>query len=140
MQFSMTLLSLSGNTHVKMTFNWKGRRVTLVERLFIDIATNFLDTNVAIGINLSGGANTGDVASRALVDGLCAMANIVPVTAQVISTAVFQIGHSERVWGEMNSLVAQAVDETLPLLPVCLDRHSLDQDTFDVIHRDSLAN
>jgi hypothetical protein len=133
MQFSMALLSLSDNKHVKMAVSWKGRRVTLTERLFIDIATLFLDTNVAMDINLSGGANKGDVASRALVDGLCVMANIVPVTAQVISAAVFQTGHSQRVWVEMNSLVAQAVDETLPPLPVCPDRHSLDQVTFDAI-------
>jgi hypothetical protein len=53
-----------------------------------------------------------------MVDGLCAMANIVPVTAQVIGAAVFQSGHSYRVWTEMNSLVGHAVDETLPPLPV----------------------
>jgi hypothetical protein len=92
-----------------------------------------LDTNIAIDINLSGAAGKGDVASRSMVDRLCAMANIVPVTAQVIGAAVFQSGHSYRVWAEMNLLVAQAVDETLPPLPVFLDRHSLDPVTFDAI-------
>jgi hypothetical protein len=38
-----------------------------------------------------------DLASRAMVDGLCAMANIVPVTGQVIGSAVFRCGHSYRV-------------------------------------------
>jgi hypothetical protein len=33
----------------------------------------------------------------------------------------------------MNSLVGQAVDKTLPPLPVLHDRHSLDHVTFDVI-------
>jgi hypothetical protein len=61
------------------------------------------------------------------------MANIVPVTAQVIGAAVFPSGHSYCVWAEMNSWVAQAVDKTFPPLPVVPDRHSLDQVTFDAI-------
>ena len=69
----------------------------------------------------------------AMVDGLCAMANIVPVTGQVICAAVFQCGHSYHVWAAMKSLVGQAVDETLPPLPVVDDRHSLDQVSFDAI-------
>jgi hypothetical protein len=81
MQFAMALVRLSGNTHVKMAVLWKGRRVTRTEKLFIEIATQFLATNIAIGSNLSEGASKGDIASWTMVDGACAMADIVPVTA-----------------------------------------------------------
>ena len=37
------------------------------------------------------------------------MADIVPVTAQVICAAVFETGHSKSVWTEMNSEVGQTV-------------------------------
>jgi hypothetical protein len=133
MQFAMALMRISDNKHVKMAVFWKGRRVTLTEKPFIDITTQFLATNIALDINLSGGASKGDVASQAIVDGLCAMADIVPITAQVIGAAVFQSGHSYRVWTEMNSLAGHSVDETLPPLPVFDDRHSLDQVKFDAI-------
>jgi hypothetical protein len=59
------------------------------------------------------------------------MADIVPVTAQVICAAVFETGHSKSVWTEMNSEVGQTVETQLPPLPVFDDRHSLDQATFD---------
>jgi hypothetical protein len=116
-----------------MVVKWEGRRATLTEKLFVDIATSFLTTHVAIDSNLSGGTQGqgGDIASRAMVDGLCAMAHITPVTAQNISVAVFETGHSCKVWTEMNSEVGLAVDEKLPSLPVFDDRHSLDQATFD---------
>jgi hypothetical protein len=75
-QFAMSIMRLSGNKPVKMAVRWKGRRVTLTEKLFIDIVTSFLTTHVAIYSNLSGGSpGPGDVASRAMVDGLCAMAD-----------------------------------------------------------------
>jgi hypothetical protein len=54
MQFAMALMRLSDNKHVKMAVRWQGCRVTLTEKLFIDIATQFLDTNVAIASKLSG--------------------------------------------------------------------------------------
>jgi hypothetical protein len=62
----MALLSLSANKPVKMVVKWEGRRATLTEKLFVDIATSFLTTHVAIDRNnLSGGASGhGDVASR----------------------------------------------------------------------------
>ena len=45
----------------------------------------YTHTHVVIDSNLSGGApGQGNVVSRAMIDGLCAMADIVPVTAQVI--------------------------------------------------------
>jgi hypothetical protein len=116
-----------------MAVNWKGRRETLTEKMFIDIATLFLDTNVAIDSNLSGVASRGDIASRAMVDGLCAMANIVPVTAQAIGAAVLQSGHTYTEWAEMNSLASQAADETLPPLPGFHNRHSLDEVAFEAI-------
>jgi len=98
MQFAMALMRLSGNKPVKMAVHWKGRRATLTEKLFIDIATSFLTAHVAIDSNLSGGApgQGGDVASLSMVDGLCAMADIVQITAQVICAAVFETGHSRR--------------------------------------------
>ncbi len=68
-----------------------------------------------------------------MVDGLCAMARIDPVTAWNICVAVFETGHSHRVWSEMNSVVGQVVDKQLPSLPVFADRHSLDQATFNAI-------
>ena len=68
-----------------------------------------------------------------MLDGLCAMARINPVTAQNICVAVFETGHSHRVWSEMNSVVGQVVDKQLPSLPVSADRHSLDQATFNAI-------
>ena len=88
---------------------------------FRPIATSFLTTHVAIDSNLSGGASgQGDVASRAMVDGLCVMAHIAPVTAQNICAAVFEIGHTKPVFQELNSVVWQAVDKHLPSLPVLL--------------------
>ena len=81
MQFAMALMRISDNKHVKMAVFWKGRRVTLTEKPFIDITTQFLATNIAIGSNLSEGASKGDIASWTMVDGACAMADIVPVTA-----------------------------------------------------------
>ena len=130
----------SGAEPDKMTVTWKGRRETLKQRLFVDIAMVFLDTNIAIDSNLSGGARAGDVASQALVDEMCAVANIAPVTAQAICDAVFQAGHSYPVWVEMNSLVAQVVNEKLQPFTVCQDRHSLDQDTFNAIEARLLAH
>jgi len=56
MQFTMALVRLSASKPVKMVVDWKGRRATLTEQLFIDIATSFLTTHVAIDRNLSGGA------------------------------------------------------------------------------------
>jgi hypothetical protein len=135
MQFAMALRSLSTAKPVKMVVKWKGSRQTLTRTLFVNVATSFLTTHVAIDSNLSGGAQGqgGDIASRAMVDGLCAMAHITPVTAQNICVAVFETGHTWKVWSEMNSVVGLAVDEKLPSLPVFDDRHSLDQATFDAI-------
>ena len=118
-----------------MVVKRKGSRQTLTGTLFVNVATSFLTTHVAIDSNLSGGTQGqgGDIASRAMVDGLCAMAHITPVTAQNIFVAVFETGHSWKVWSEMNSEVGLAVDEKLPSLPVFDDRHSLDQATFDAI-------
>ena len=117
-----------------MVVKWEGRRATLTEKLFVDIATSFLTTHVAIDSNLSGGASgDGNVASRAMVDGLCVMAHIAPVAAQNICDAVFETGHTKKVFQEMNSVVGQAVNKQLPPLPVFDDRHSLDQATFDAI-------
>jgi hypothetical protein len=115
-----------------MVVKWEGRRATLTEKLFVDIATSFLTTHVAIDSNLSGGASgDGNVASRAMVDGLCVMAHIAPVAAQNICDAVFETGHTKKVFQEMNSVVGQAVNKQLPPLPYFDDRHSLDQATFD---------
>jgi len=135
MQFAMALMRLSGNKPVKMAVHWKGRRATLTEKLFIDIATSFLTTHAAIDSSLSGGApgQGGDVASRAMVDGLCVMAHIAPVAAQNICDAMFETGHTKKVFQEMNSVVGQAVNKQLPPLPFFDDRHSLDQATFDAI-------
>ena len=117
-----------------MVVKWEGRRATLTEKLFVDIATSFLTTHVAIDSNLSGGASgDGNVASRAMVDGLCVMAHIAPVAAQNICDAVFETGHTRLVFQEMNSVVGQAVNKQLPPLPFFDDRHSLDQATFDAI-------
>ena len=55
-QFAMALMSLSAEKPVKMVVKWEGRRATLTEQLFIDIATSFLTAHVAIDRNLSGGA------------------------------------------------------------------------------------
>ena len=101
-----------------------------------------MTTHVAIDNNLSGGAQGqgGDICSRAMLDGLCAMARINPVTAQNICVAVFETGHSHRVWSEINSVVGQVVDKQLPSLPVSADRHSLDQDTFNAIEARLLAH
>jgi hypothetical protein len=52
----MALVSLSADKPVEMIVVWKGRRATLTETLFIDIATSFLTAHVAIDSNLSGGA------------------------------------------------------------------------------------
>jgi hypothetical protein len=134
MQFAMALRSLSTAKPVKMGVKWQGSRQTLTGTLFVNVATSFLTTHVAIDSNLSGGAQgQGDIASRAMVDGLCAMAHITPVTAQNICDAVYETGHTGTVWSEMNSVVGLAVDEKLPSLPVFDDRHSLDQATFDAI-------
>ena len=64
-EFGMALRRLSANQPVKMVVDWKGRRATLTEKLFIDIATSFLTAHVAIDYNLSGGAPVNfDIASR----------------------------------------------------------------------------
>jgi hypothetical protein len=137
MQFAMSLMKLIANKPIKMLVNWKGSRKTLTGKLFVDIATSFLTNHVAIDSNLSGGASAapgkGDVASRAMVDGLCVMANITPVAVHDICDAVLVTGHTYRVYTEMNSIVGQAVDKQLPPLPVFADRHSLDAATFDAI-------
>ena len=127
-------MSLSANKPVKMVVQWEGRRATLTEDLFVAIATSCLTTHMDIDSNLSGGSlGKGDIASRAMVDGLCAMAHITPFTVQNICTAVFETGHSLAVWSEMNVEVGQAVDKQLPSLPVFDDRYTLDQATFDAI-------
>ena len=74
----MALRSLSTAKPVKMGVKWQGSRQTLTGTLFVNVATSFLTTHVAIDSNLSGGTQGqgGDIASRAMVDGLCAMAHI----------------------------------------------------------------
>jgi hypothetical protein len=132
----MALMRLSANEPIKMLVNWKGSRKTLTDNLFVDIATSFLTTHVAIDRNLLGGASAAgksDFTSRAMVDVLCAMAKITTVAAQDICDAVFATGHSHRVYEEMNSIVGRAVDEQLQPLPVFANRHSLDAATFDDI-------
>ncbi len=101
----MALTNLSANKPVKMHVNWKGSRKTLTDNLFVDIATSFLTKHVAIDRNLLGGASaasgTHDVASRAMVDVLCAMAKITTVAAQDICDAVFATGHTQAVYTEI---------------------------------------
>ena len=130
-------MSLSANKPVKMHVIWKGSRKTLTDNLFVDIATSFLTTHVAIDRNLLGGASVAggksDFTSRAMVDVLCAMAKITTVAAQDICDAVFATGHSHRVYEEMNTIVGRAVDEQLQPLPVFADRHSIDAATVDDI-------
>jgi hypothetical protein len=53
MQFTMALVSLSADKPVEMIVVWKGRRATLTETLFIDIATSFLTAHVAIDTTCS---------------------------------------------------------------------------------------
>ena len=48
-EFGMALRRLSANQPVKMVVDWKGRRATLTEKLFIDIATSFLTAVVLKG-------------------------------------------------------------------------------------------
>jgi hypothetical protein len=135
-QFAMALMRLSANEPIKMLVNWKGSRKTLTHNLFVDIASSFLTTHVAIDRNLLGGASAAgksDFTSRAMVDVLCAMAKITTVAAQDICDAVFATGHSHRVYEELNSIVGRAVDEQLQPLPVFANRHSLDAATFDDI-------
>ncbi len=136
-QFAMALRSLSANKPVEMHVNWKGSQKTLTDNLFVDIATSFLTKHVAIDRNLLGGtsaaAGTHDVASREMVDVLCAMAKITTVAAQDICDAVFATGHSYPVYREMNTIVGQAVNKQLPPLPVFADRHSIDAATVDDI-------
>ena len=48
-EFAMALRRLSANQPVKMVVDWKGRRATLTEKLFIDIATSFLTAVVVKG-------------------------------------------------------------------------------------------
>ena len=48
-EFAMALRRLSANQPVKMVVDWKGRRATLTEKLFIDIATSFLTAVVLKG-------------------------------------------------------------------------------------------
>jgi len=52
-EFAMALRRLSANQPVKMVVDWKGRRATLTEKLFIDIATSFLTAHVAIDTTCS---------------------------------------------------------------------------------------
>jgi hypothetical protein len=132
----MAFRSLSANKPVKMHVNWKGSRKTLTDKLFVDIVTSFLTNHVAIDRNLLGGASAAgksDFTSRAMLDVLCAMAKITTVAPQDICDAVFAIGHSQRVYKEMNTIVGRAVDEQLQPLPVFADGHSLDAATFDDI-------
>jgi hypothetical protein len=62
------------------------------------------------------------------------MADIFPITVEVITAAIFQTCHSRAVFAETSRLVGQTVDKRLPHVPSCEHRNSLEKDTFNAIN------